>query len=83
VVTTSELAAVQHLWSIAGLPAVSGYGAVIIALLLASAPALVDMVSSIDFDDAVAVAHAVDALLEWRGQVEQDLCRRPNSERTR
>ena len=71
--TTSELAAVQRLWSIAGLPPTSGYGAVILAVLLGSAPALVDMVSSIDFDDAVAVADAVDALLHWRDAV---ACRR-------
>jgi hypothetical protein len=73
-VTTSELAAAQRLWSIAGLPATSGYEAVIWAVLLASAPALVDMVSSIDFDDAVAVADAVDALLRWRDDVEQKIC---------
>jgi hypothetical protein len=76
-VTTSELAAVQRLWSIAGLPPTSGYEAVILAVLLASAPALVDMVSSIDFDDSVAVADAADALLRWRDDVEQDFCRRP------
>jgi hypothetical protein len=77
-VTTSEFAAVQRLWSIAGLPPTTGYGAVILAALLASAPALVDTVSSIDFDDAVDVAEAVDALLQWRDDVEQDFCRRPS-----
>lgn len=78
-VTTSELEAVQRLWSIAGLPATSGYGAVILAVLLASAPALVDMVSSIDFDDADAVADAVDALLRWRDDVQRDFCGRRSS----
>jgi len=82
-VTASEFAAVQRLWSIAGLPPTSGYGAVILAVLLASAPALVDTVSSIDFDDAGAVADAVDALLHWRDDVEQDFCRRPSSQLTR
>jgi hypothetical protein len=61
------------------LPPTSGYGTVILAVLLASAPALVDRVSSTDFDDAVAVADAVDALLQWRDDVEQDFCRRPAS----
>ena len=82
-VTTSEFAAVQRLWSIAGLPPTSGYGAVILAVLFASAPALVDMVSSVDFEDAEAVADAVDALLRWRDDVEQDFCRRPSSYRMR
>jgi hypothetical protein len=82
-VTTPELAAVQSLWSIAGLPPTSGYGTVIVAVLLASAPAFVDMMSSIDFDDAVAVADAVDALLHWRDDVEQDFCQRPSSHPTR
>ena len=36
-----------------------------------------------DFDDAVAVADAVDALLQWRDDVEQDFCRRPRSYPTR
>jgi hypothetical protein len=78
-VTTSEFAAVQRVWSIAGLPPISGYGAVFLALLLASAPQLVDVVSSIDFDDARAVADAVDALLRWRGDVQRDFFRRPGS----
>jgi len=82
-VTTSDFAAVQRLWSIAGLPPTSGYGAVILAVLVASAPALVDMVSSIDFDDAVAVADAVDALLHWRDDVEQDFCSPASSQPTR
>jgi hypothetical protein len=51
---------------------------VIFGVLLASAPALVEMVSSIDFTDAVAVADAVDALLHWRDDVQQDFCRRPS-----
>jgi hypothetical protein len=75
-VTSSELAAVQRLWSIAGLTPTYGYGAVILALLLGSAPTLVGMVSLLDFDDAAAVADAVDALLQWRNEVEQDLGRR-------
>ena len=71
-VTTSELAAVQRLWSIAGLPPTSGYGSVILALLLASARQFVDLVSSIDFDDAAAVADAVDAMLCWRDDAERE-----------
>src|SRR3954447_22103296 len=77
-VTTSQLATVQRLWSIAGLPPTSGYEAVGLAVLLATAPTLVDMVSLIDFDDAVAVVEAVDAVLRWRGDVEQVFCRRPS-----
>jgi hypothetical protein len=68
-VTTSELAAVQRLWSISGLPPISGYGSVILALLLATAPDFVDMVASIDVDDATAVGDGVDALMHWRADV--------------
>jgi hypothetical protein len=81
--TTAELGGVQRLWSIAGLPPVSGYGAAIFAVLLAATPALVEMVSSIDFDDAAAVADAVDALLEWLDHIQQDHCRRRTGQPTR
>jgi hypothetical protein len=79
-VTGAEFVAVQRVWSIAGLPAVSGYGAAVLAVLLASAPELVDLVSSIDADDARAVADAVDALLQWRDDAEQHFFRRPKGQ---
>jgi hypothetical protein len=79
-VTGAEFVAVQRVWSIAGWPSVSGYGAAVLAVLLASAPELVDLASSIDADDATAVAAAVDALLQWRDDAEQHLFRPPSSQ---
>ena len=64
--TATQLATLQRLWHLAGLPPVSGYGTVALAMMVASAPTLADMLSSIDFDDSDSTACAVDALLEWR-----------------
>ena len=64
--TSAQLATVQRLWHIAGLPPVSGYGIALLAIVVASDPTLVDMLSSVDFDDAGSVADSVEALLQWR-----------------
>jgi hypothetical protein len=64
--TSSQLATVQGLWHIAGLPPVSGYGTALLATAVASDPTLADMLPSVNFDDAGSVAAAVQVLLEWR-----------------
>jgi hypothetical protein len=60
--TSAQLATVQRLWHVAGLPPVSGYGTALLAAAVASDPALTDMLSSVDFDSA----GSVEALLQWR-----------------
>jgi hypothetical protein len=64
--TSAQLATVQRLWHIAGLPPVSGYGIALLAIAVASDPTLTDMLSSVDFDSADSVADSVEALLHWR-----------------
>lgn len=64
--TGSQLATAQRLWTLAGLPPVSGYGIALLAIALAADPAMVDLLSSADFDNAASVADATDALAEWR-----------------
>ena len=64
--TSAQLATLQRLWHIAGLPPVSGYGIALLAIAVASDPTLVDMLSSVDFDNASSVADSVEALLQWR-----------------
>jgi hypothetical protein len=64
--TSSQLATVQRLWQLAGLPPVSGYGAALLATAVASDPTFADMLPLIDFDNAGSVADAAEALLQWR-----------------
>ena len=64
--TTQQLATLQRLWHIAGLPPVLGYGTAVLAISAASDRTLADMLSSVDFDNAGSVADAVEALLQWR-----------------
>jgi hypothetical protein len=64
--TSSQLATVQRLWRIAGLPPVSGYASTFLAIAVASDTTLANMLSSVDFDNAGSVADAVDALLQRR-----------------
>ena len=64
--TSQQLATLQLLWHVAGLPPVLGYGTAILAMSVASDRTLADMLSSLDFDNAGSVADAVEALLEWR-----------------
>ena len=64
--TSPELATLQRLWHIAGMPPVSGYGAAILAIAVASDRTLPDMLASVDFDNAASVVDAVETLLRWR-----------------
>jgi hypothetical protein len=64
--TSAQLASVQHVWSMAGLPPVCGYGSALLAIALASDPTLTELLSSVDFDSPGSVADAVEALLQWR-----------------
>jgi hypothetical protein len=64
--TTQQLATLQHLWHIAGLPPVLGYGTAVLALSVASDRTLGDVLSSVDFDNAGSVADGVEAVLQWR-----------------
>jgi len=64
--TSPQIAALQHLWQIAGWQPVSGYGIAVLAMSAASDRTLADMLSSVDFNDAASVTDASDALLQWR-----------------
>ena len=64
--TSAQLATLQRLWHLAGLPPVSGYGTALLASAVASAPTLADMLSSVDLDNADSIADAVEGLLRWR-----------------
>jgi hypothetical protein len=64
--TSAQLATLQRLCHLAGLPPVSGYGTALLAAAVASDPTLADMLSSVDFDNAGSVADAVGAVLQWR-----------------
>jgi hypothetical protein len=64
--TSQQLATLQLLWHVAGLPPVLGYGTAVLAMSVASDRTLADMLSSVDFDNAASVADAVEALLQWR-----------------
>jgi hypothetical protein len=64
--TSQQLATLQLLWHVAGLPPVLGYGTAVLAMSVASDRTLADMLSSVDFDNAASVAGAVEALLQWR-----------------
>ena len=64
--TSQQLATLQLLWHVAGLPPVLGYGTALLAMSVASDRTLADMLSSVDFDNAGSVADAIEALLQWR-----------------
>jgi hypothetical protein len=64
--TSPQLATLQRLWRIAGLPPVSGYGAAVLAIAVASDRRLPDMLASVDFDNASTLADSVETLLRWR-----------------
>ena len=66
--TTSQLASVQRVWHIAGLPPASGYAAAFLAMAVASDQTLAATLTTVDFDDADSVANAISALLQWRQQ---------------
>jgi hypothetical protein len=65
-VASSQIAPLQRLWEIAGLPPVSGYGSVILGMAAASDPTFAATLSEVDFDDCVSISDAVNALLRWR-----------------
>jgi hypothetical protein len=60
--TTAQLAMVQRVWHLAGWPPVSGYGTVVLAVTVAANGPLAATLTTVDFDDASSVAHAVEAL---------------------
>jgi hypothetical protein len=64
--TTPQLETLKNLWHIAGLAPTSGYGTVALAATVASNCALVDTLTSVDFNDSGSTANAVEALLHWR-----------------
>lgn len=64
--TSPQLATLQRLWCIAGLPPVSGYGAAVLTIAVAPDRTLPDMLASVDFDNAASLAESVEALLQWR-----------------
>ena len=64
--TSQQLATLQLLWHVAGLPPVLGYGTAVLAMCVASDRTLPEMLSSVDFDNAGSVADAIEALLQWR-----------------
>ena len=63
--TSAQLATVQRVWHIAGLPPVSGYGAAVLAIAVASDRTLPEMLASVDFDNEASLADSVEALLQW------------------
>ena len=66
--TTPRLESLQRVWHIAGLPPTSGYAATVLAMAVASDQTLAATLTTVDFDDAEAVANAVEELLQWRQQ---------------
>jgi hypothetical protein len=64
--TGPQLATLQRLCHIAGLPPVSGYAAAVLAIAVAPDRTLPYMLASVDFDNAVSLADSVEALLQWR-----------------
>jgi len=66
--STSQLESVQRVWRIAGLPTVSGFAATVLAMTVASTPALAATLTTVDFDDVDAVTNAVEELSRWRRQ---------------
>src|SRR6476659_3413650 len=63
--TASQLETVQRLWSLAGLPPLTGYGAVFLAIAVGADRAVARRVTSVDFNDPYSVAGAVEALAQW------------------
>ncbi len=64
--TSLQLATLQRLWHIAGLPPVSGYGTALVAIAAAADAALSNTLSSVALDNADSVADAIETLLQWR-----------------
>jgi hypothetical protein len=63
--TAWQLETVQRLWSLAGLPPLTGYGAVFLAIAVGADRAVARRVASVDFNDPDSVAGAVEALAQW------------------
>jgi hypothetical protein len=64
--TTSELETVELIWTTGGLPPISGYATAILAVAVASDPALISTLTAVDFNDVESVEAGVAALLRWR-----------------
>ena len=67
--TTAQLEMVQRVWRIAGWPPVTGYGILVLAAVVAANAPLAATLTTVDSDDANAVAAAVEALRCSRGRM--------------
>jgi hypothetical protein len=64
--STRQLAALEQIWEITGLPPAAGYERVVLGAAVGSDCGLLETLSSLDLDASEAVAFAVAALRQWR-----------------
>jgi hypothetical protein len=62
---TSQLESLHRLWLTAGLPPLSGYSTVFLAVAVATDHPVADTVTSVDFKQPGSVDDAVEVLVAW------------------